>query len=270
MEDSKILYQAHPIIIGVKAKEEMLNLIISYHSTFEELEEAFRRKKNKKINDITYQNHYFDKMTTEEVVNSKIVLLFDSWSKVFPEGTLDFDKFFWTCIVLTDLYKPKYSSGKLTYEAINRGKVKEGILQRILDRWIKEGKVKNTLPDDTQNPFLQKQSCLEVETELFLLNNHIPYVKEYSYPDLRGDFLPLRFDFKILDKPIVIECQGPHHYKKSTNYADEKACTRTRRYDLYKREYCERNNITLIEIPYNDFFPRKYLSFLIEENDSNK
>lgn len=269
MEDSEILYQAHPIIIGVKVKEEMLNLIISYDSTFEELKESFQRKKNKKINDETYQNHYFDKMTTEEIVNSEIVLLFDSWNKVFPEGILDFDKFFWTCIVLIDLYKPKYSSEKLTYEKINRGTVKQGILQRILDRWIKEGKIENTSLDNSQNQFFQKQSNLEMAVELFLLNNHIRYTKEYSYPDLRGDYLPLRFDFKILDKPIVIECQGPHHYKKSTNYADEKTCRKVRRYDQYKREYCERNNITLIEIPYNDFFPQKYLSFLIEECDSD-
>lgn len=87
----------------------------------------------------------------------------------------------------------------------------------------------------------------------FLRKNNIYFLSEYSFDDLRGDGgQKLRFDFaifkdeecKILD--YLIEFQGRQHYETDPNSKWNSPI----KHDNYKREYCYKNNIKLLEIPY--------------------
>lgn len=95
---------------------------------------------------------------------------------------------------------------------------------------------------------------------------HINYQRQYHFSDLRGKQNFLHFDFAIFDKQNNLQClieyQGEQHYTgpKGQFKID------IRSYDQQKREYCEKNNIPLIEIPYFDFsnITWEYLEKLIK------
>ena len=87
-----------------------------------------------------------------------------------------------------------------------------------------------------------------------LEENNIPYKEQFSFDDLKSNCnRKLKFDFAIFDDKQELQClieyQGIQHYDSSMKYYDETAQER----DNQKREYCKRNNIKLIEIPYTDF-----------------
>ena len=110
----------------------------------------------------------------------------------------------------------------------------------------------------------------------------VTYIREYTFEDLKGDYGKLlRFDFALYKSydesgaPIIdllIELQGPHHYKRG--YYDEfgdyitdddnqkfygsiednfmRQCS----YDERKKQYCEQHNINLECVKYtiaNDY-----------------
>lgn len=106
----------------------------------------------------------------------------------------------------------------------------------------------------------QSCGCLvskgENEIYSFLRTNHLDFIKQCTFPDLLGkNKCPLRFDFGLLDKnnqiKKIIEYQGIQHYINIYNLSDEDWEYSLQR-DEMKREYCKKNNITLIEIKYTD------------------
>lgn len=93
------------------------------------------------------------------------------------------------------------------------------------------------------------------ETKIsYLLNEmNIPYVKEYTFADLKGDNANLRFDFAIIENDKIkclIEYQGEQHYKENPYFGGEERFKKQQKYDELKRKYCEKNKIKLVEIPY--------------------
>lgn len=78
--------------------------------------------------------------------------------------------------------------------------------------------------------------------------NNIPFKKEYIFPD----FSPYRFDFFVEDK-YIIEYDGKQHFQDfcwgSNSYKKEEVQNR----DNLKNEYCLKNNIPIIRIPYIHF-----------------
>lgn len=114
-------------------------------------------------------------------------------------------------------------------------------------------------------------SSFEAKTMDILNQLGITYIREKSFDGLVGDSgKNLRFDFvlfKSVDKdenPIIdlaIELQGPHHYKKGyydefgtyvieDNSTSSDRFNRQIKYDERKRQYCERNGISLERIKY--------------------
>ena len=99
----------------------------------------------------------------------------------------------------------------------------------------------------------QSCGCLsskgEMEIEKILKENNLSYIKQYSYHDLKGlNGGLLRFDFAILkdgEVQYLIEFQGEQHYKNSGSWFDNPI-----EHDKIKQEYCKKNNIPLILIPY--------------------
>lgn len=86
-----------------------------------------------------------------------------------------------------------------------------------------------------------------------LTQNNINFKKQYTFDDLK-DKQKLQFDFGIFTKDnqlyCLIEYQGNQHYIEPTGNS---TWTSPQIHDQMKKEYCEKHNILLIEIPYTDF-----------------
>lgn len=81
------------------------------------------------------------------------------------------------------------------------------------------------------------------------------YKREYWFSDLRGDNLPLRFDFAIFknnDLLFLIEFQGEQHFYPNEFFGGIEQFNKQQDYDKRKVDYCNDNHIPLIIIPYQD------------------
>ena len=104
----------------------------------------------------------------------------------------------------------------------------------------------------------------ELNVAQWLSNNNIEFDTEYTFPNLRGEKGGLlRFDFKIRNKPILIEFQGEQHYKPIEFFGGEIRFAKQQLYDDLKRKYCKYYNYHLIEIPYNYNSLDNYLQILL-------
>ena len=83
----------------------------------------------------------------------------------------------------------------------------------------------------------------------------IPFKREYTFPDLIGDGGGrLRFDFGVLNEEgellYLIEYDGIQHFQSECFGANEEDFKKLQKYDKMKNDYCFKNNIKLIRIPY--------------------
>lgn len=96
-------------------------------------------------------------------------------------------------------------------------------------------------------------SSLEQITKNTLDNYNVKYEREYTYDNLIGiNGGLLRFDFYLLNYNILIECQGEQHINIAHGWQTKEQFERQQIHDQLKKEYCEKNNIKLIEIWYYD------------------
>ena len=91
------------------------------------------------------------------------------------------------------------------------------------------------------------------------LNNHgfeqnKDFIREKTFDDLRGKAnCPLRYDFYIPSKNLLIEYNGSQHYKPTKFFKDDLGAFEERRSrDLKKKEYARNNNINLLIISYKE------------------
>ena len=63
----------------------------------------------------------------------------------------------------------------------------------------------------------------------------------------------LKFDFYIPDLNTCIEFDGIQHYESFNFFGGESGLKDTQRRDSIKNDFCYKNNIYLIRIPYKDF-----------------
>lgn len=87
-----------------------------------------------------------------------------------------------------------------------------------------------------------------------LSNNNIEYEEQYKFIDCR-DKSPLPFDFYLNKKNVAIEVDGQQHYYPVNfgGISDEEAINNyitTTEHDRIKTEYCNKNGILLIRIPF--------------------
>lgn len=97
----------------------------------------------------------------------------------------------------------------------------------------------------------------EIKIEEVLQSAGLIFKEEYSFPDLLSNSThPLRFDFAVFDDngdlDFLIEYQGIQHYEAKEKFGGLSALHKQQFYDLKKREYCKKHNITLVIIPYWD------------------
>lgn len=100
-------------------------------------------------------------------------------------------------------------------------------------------------------PQCYNKSKGEEEVKKYLDANKIIYIRQYRFDDCKfKNKLP--FDFYLPKQNICIEYNGSQHYGKSFKMTDEEFEAQKKR-DLIKKEYCRRNKINLIIIPYWEF-----------------
>lgn len=97
----------------------------------------------------------------------------------------------------------------------------------------------------------------EIKIEEILTEAGLYFEEEYSFEDLNSIHNnPLRFDFAVfLDDgtlDFLIEFQGIQHYEAKSKFGGITALRRQQYYDKMKIEYCKKNNIKLLTIPYWD------------------
>lgn len=90
----------------------------------------------------------------------------------------------------------------------------------------------------------------EKNVEGYLKEKGIRYICQHTFKELKGEKNPLRFDFYLPDLDILVEYQGLQHYKPIKFFGGEKNYIKQTTRDEYKREYANKNNIPLIEIPF--------------------
>ena len=67
------------------------------------------------------------------------------------------------------------------------------------------------------------------------------------------NIMPLKFDFYLPERKIVIECQGKQHYEPVLIFGGEERFKQQQICDKIKKDWCKNNNIRLIEICYKDY-----------------
>lgn len=82
-----------------------------------------------------------------------------------------------------------------------------------------------------------------------LVDASITFIEEYQ---INIDKQTLRLDFFLPKDNIAIEFNGIQHYQSVQHFGGQKAFIKRQRYDNIKKQWCERNNIKLIIIKYNE------------------
>lgn len=83
----------------------------------------------------------------------------------------------------------------------------------------------------------------------WLDTQYIEYVPQYTFDDCR-DKQPLPFDFYLPKFNITIEYQGCQHYNPVEFFGGQSYLEYIQYHDKIKSDYCAKNNIQLICIPY--------------------
>ena len=108
-------------------------------------------------------------------------------------------------------------------------------------------------------PLCSRTSKGELAIIKWFIKRKIEYKHQYFFPDLRSPFgKPLEFDFCIKYIKVLIEYDGEQHFKpvRFNGISEEQACKlfeKIKYHDSLKDQYCIKNNIPLIRIPYKDF-----------------
>jgi hypothetical protein len=79
----------------------------------------------------------------------------------------------------------------------------------------------------------------------------VQILEEVAAPITRRE--TLFFDFYINTIKVVVEVHGQQHYKFNTLFhTSAQDFANQKKRDLRKRDWCEYNNITYVELPYNE------------------
>ncbi|WWT40506.1 hypothetical protein [Staphylococcus phage PT94] len=90
----------------------------------------------------------------------------------------------------------------------------------------------------------------EEKVKEFLDSKNIFYYREKTLEDMLS-IGKLRFDFYLPEENIAIEFNGGQHYKSIEFFGGDEEFKNIQRRDTDKKKYCVENNITYIEVPFN-------------------
>lgn len=113
---------------------------------------------------------------------------------------------------------------------------------------IANSKAKRYQTRTSQGVFLSSKAEKEIYKLLTFAKIPFECEKDFEacYPNSNK---PFRFDFYVENK-YLIEYDGEQHFKSNTKYGGEDFLKRQQWRDWYKNEWCKKNGIPLIRIPY--------------------
>lgn len=120
------------------------------------------------------------------------------------------------------------------------------------------------------NKCVNSMSGLELKTMNWLQENNVVFIQQYKFKNCKHKRC-LPFDFYLPEYNICIEVDGQQHYGDSSlryfknGKLDEKDFNEIKMRDNIKNEYCLKNNIKLIRIPYYSFNKDTYKKILRKE-----
>ena len=112
-----------------------------------------------------------------------------------------------------------------------------------------------------------KESKGEKIIKNFLIDNNISFEQQKKFDDCKYK-LKLPFDFYLSELNICIEYDGLQHYKCIKIFGGEKNFNLIKKRDEIKNDYCEKNNINLIRIKYNENINEKL--YFLKNNLNNE
>lgn len=165
--------------------------------------------------------------------------------------------------VRTDLFLKDLAGQKFGKLVVLKRDLSKPIGKCCFAYWVCQcecGNITSVRGDHLRNHTTGSCGCINSKGENLireiLIKNNVGFKAQYSFPNLKGDFNSvLRFDFAIFEKgqlKYLIEYQGEQHYRPYCFDTEERFLLR-QKYDQLKRDYCKKNNVILIEIPYTDF-----------------
>ena len=105
--------------------------------------------------------------------------------------------------------------------------------------------------------------------------NHYEYQAEYRFKDLVSQYnnIPYQFDFAIFDNgnlKFLIEYQGNIHFKTTPGgWNNEEALADCQKRDKIKFDYCQKNNISLYYITYEEIIEDRLKEIMNEQIIAN-
>ena len=124
------------------------------------------------------------------------------------------------------------------------------------------GDIFYTLPIRVVNGHMSSCGCKRYSSGELLIcnilkNNNINFIREYSFPDCKGESdHRLRFDFGVFDENdnllFLIEYDGKQHFQPVDYFGGEESFERLVKHDNIKNQYCNDNNIILLRFNYLD------------------
>jgi len=108
-------------------------------------------------------------------------------------------------------------------------------------------------------------SSLENTVKEVLQKYNIKFMPQKTFEDCKNIKI-LRFDFYLLDFNILIEAQGKQHYTVIEHFGGFSGFMERKFNDIRKKDFCKKNNIPLLEIPYwkSEF---KQVETILKEHD---
>lgn len=183
-------------------------------------------------------------------------------------------------------YKTRQESTRLTHEEfLRRSREVHGDKYECLDTYVNDStkltfvcKLHGQFKSAPMNYMRQGQgcpSCCESNGEKLIdqylrskgFLSSVDYFREHRFDDCRKK-RTLPFDFYIPAMNLIIEYDGALHFMPAHNgaFGGEEGLKQRQENDRIKNEYCTRNNIKLVRIPYTHYDQvETILDFVLED-----
>lgn len=236
-------------------------------------EESNKKKSRDRANTIEYvkstaRERYNIEIISEEYINNatKLDFICDNHKENGIQSMT------WGNIISSTNHPCKFCSREITLEATMKtndvflGEVKKihGEKYKVLTKY--EGcnnKVKvlcskcNNVFEIRASHFISGHGCGlctkskgEERVKVILDSNNIKYIREHKFDDCVGINKKLPFDFYIPEYNLAIEYQGIQHFQPVKIFGGQDVFDKQIVSDTIKVNYCKKNNINLLIIPY--------------------
>lgn len=226
----------------LKYKDEKIEELIKTHMSDCEIIELEERDKNGKNVGRTAHIKITYIYKKRQMTNSLAWALRREFEKAMNEDMVKekYPSIDWERFEILRIYSERKSGKYRTLADIKDHKFNE----------IKIGMDTSNLPISTMSGLNMSEGELKIRE--WLIENLIEYETEKTFEDLVNVF-NLRIDFYLPKHKIAIEFDGAYHFHEFEWVGGKETLEKTKIRDEIKNDYCKKNNIKMIRIPYWEF-----------------